>query len=228
MTETIITPARLNDLWDADKHAVAWLLHDLTEEQRDALAVDYWHWLDRGDIRLTEVQNSFEAAMWLTEPDHPEYKPRTNVMTPDPDLTIYDPDYDTLEAAFNQAASKPMDARWKRALDGAYAALLELDGVAVEYGSNGGIAVAYIPSATEPGITYRVNGECQCKAHEHERPCWHRAAKRLLNIAHEQQAARRVVSLPALRRMPAAEVLNADTVNARAYAASGIGDLFPD
>jgi hypothetical protein len=81
-----------------------------------------------------------------------------------------------------------MDARWKRALDGAYAALLELDGCAVEYAADGSISVAHIPSATEQGRTYAVNGACACKAYDHGAPCWHRAAKRLLCICHDSAA----------------------------------------
>lgn len=29
------------------------------------------------------------------------------------------------------------------------------------------------------GNVYESNGVCQCKAHEHGQPCWHRAAARL-------------------------------------------------
>jgi hypothetical protein len=175
-------------MWNTDKHQVAWLLLDLTPEQRDDLAAAYHRWLNRGDISLKEVQSSFAATLWLTEPHNPEYEPRPNVVTPDAALPVFNPDYDTLEAAFTQASAHDMPQAWRRALDGAYAALLELDGCAVEYAADGSIAAAHIPSATEPGVTYRVNGECQCRAHEHSNPCWHRAAKRLLAIAQQIEA----------------------------------------
>jgi hypothetical protein len=183
MTATI-TPEALNEMWQQDKHQIAWLLHDLTPEQRDELAVAYHHWLNRGDIRLAHVQSSFEATLWLTEPHNPEYKPRPNVVTPDAALPIFRPSRHELDAAYTQASAHDMPQAWRKALDAAYCWLLELDGCAVEYADES-IAVAHIPSATEPGVTYRVNGECQCKAHEHNRPCWHRAARRLLAICCE-------------------------------------------
>jgi hypothetical protein len=40
-----------------------------------------------------------------------------------------------------------------------------------------------------------VNGTCSCTAGERGQPCAHRAAKRLLNIAHEQAAAKQVTTL---------------------------------
>lgn len=71
----IIPPVQLNQMWQ-DKHLVAWYLHDLTAEQRDDLAYHYWRWLNRRDVTLTQVQSSFEATLWLTDPTHPEYQPR--------------------------------------------------------------------------------------------------------------------------------------------------------
>jgi hypothetical protein len=99
--------------------------------------------------------------------------------------TVYSPDCDQLTRAYVQASAREMSQAWHNALDSAYNLLLASNGVAVEYGSDGSISVAHIPSATEPGRTYTVNGACQCRAYEHERPCWHRAAKRLLAICHE-------------------------------------------
>jgi hypothetical protein len=99
--------------------------------------------------------------------------------------TVYSPDCDELTSAYAQASAREMSQAWHNALDSAYNWLLASDGVAVEYASDGSIAAAHIPSATEQGVTYTVNGECQCRAYEHERPCWHRAAKRLLAICHE-------------------------------------------
>jgi uncharacterized protein YciI len=48
----------------------------------------------------------------------------------------------------------------------------------------GGILVdqdgtAHIPSATSTTV-YSANGVCQCQAFQNARPCWHRAAARLL------------------------------------------------
>ena len=43
-----------------------------------------------------------------------------------------------------------------------------------------------IASATTQGTRYTVTSECcQCKAHRDGRPCWHRAARRLLVKAAE-------------------------------------------
>ncbi len=43
-----------------------------------------------------------------------------------------------------------------------------------------------IASATTQGTRYTVTPEgCQCKAHQDGRPCWHRAARRLLIKAAE-------------------------------------------
>jgi hypothetical protein len=73
----------------------------------------------------------------------------------------------------------------------------------------GGILLARIPSQSEPGRVYEVNGHCQCEAGQHGRPCAHRAAKRLLSIASEQAAARQV------RTVEQARTLTTNDVTAR-------------
>jgi hypothetical protein len=102
--------------------------------------------------------------------------------------TVYNPDCDELALAYEQASAREMSQAWRNALDGAYNWLLASDGVAVEYAADGSIALAHIPSATEQGRTYAVNGACACKAYDHGAPCWHRAAKRLLCICHDSAA----------------------------------------
>jgi hypothetical protein len=151
-------------------------------------------------------------------------------------------DYDQLTSAYEQAAQHDMPQAWRNALERAFDLLLASDGITVEYGPMGDILQARIPSQSEPGRVYEVNGHCQCEAGQRGQPCAHRAAKRLLNIAHEQQSGRRVVNLPAMQRLAADDLLKpeddrprhmtaqqwAAEKTARAYAASGIGDLFPD
>jgi hypothetical protein len=149
---------------------------------------------------------------------------------------------DELTSAYEHAAAHTMPQAWRNALEKAYDLLLASDAIEVQYGGFGNIDLAWIPSQTETGKTYIVNGECSCTAGQRGQPCTHRAAKRLLNIAHEQQAARQVVSLPEMQRLTADDLFKpedgrprhmtgqqwAAETTARAYAASGIGDLFAD
>jgi hypothetical protein len=104
-------------------------------------------------------------------------------------ITLYNPTYDQLEAAYAQATAHAMPQAWRRALDRGYDLLLVSDAIRVEVGPMGGIVLAHIPSQHDDGKTYAVNGTCSCTAGQNGRPCAHRAAKRLLNIAHEQAAA---------------------------------------
>lgn len=99
---------------------------------------------------------------------------------------------DELEAAYEQASQHEMPQVWRNALERAYDLLLASDAIAVEFGPMGDITHAHIPSQSEPGKTHYVNGTCDCTAAQNGKPCAHRAAKRLLNIAHEQTAARTV------------------------------------
>jgi hypothetical protein len=99
---------------------------------------------------------------------------------------------DELEAAYAHASTHDMPQAWRRALDRGYDLLLASDAITVVFGPMGGILLARIPSQSEPGRVYQVNGHCQCEAGQNGRPCAHRAAKRLLSIASEQAAAKQV------------------------------------
>jgi hypothetical protein len=103
---------------------------------------------------------------------------------------------DELQAAYEHASKHNMPQAWRNALDKGYNLLLQSDAITVIYGPLGSIDLAYIPSQSEPGTTHLVNGHCTCQAGQNGKPCAHRAAKRLLNIANEQAAAR-VLELPA-------------------------------
>jgi hypothetical protein len=110
---------------------------------------------------------------------------------------------DELEAAYAHASRHDMPANWRRALDRGYDLLLASDAISVVFGPMGGILLARIPSQSEPGRTHEVNGHCQCEAGQNGRPCAHRAAKRLLNIASEQAAARQVTTPTQARTLEA-------------------------
>jgi hypothetical protein len=101
---------------------------------------------------------------------------------------------DDLQAAYEQALQHDMPRAWRNALDKGYDLLLASDAIRVEFNGFGAIALAYIPSQSEPGLNYPVNGHCLCQAGQRGQPCAHRAAKRLLSIASEQAAARQVTT----------------------------------
>jgi hypothetical protein len=103
--------------------------------------------------------------------------------------TDYNPSLDALDAAYENASQHDMPQAWRNALDKAYNLLLQSGGITVVYAADGSIAHAYIPSQSEAGKTYLVNGHCTCQAGQHDKPCAHRAAKRLLNIAAKKQTA---------------------------------------
>jgi hypothetical protein len=103
--------------------------------------------------------------------------------------TDYNPSIDVLEAAYEHASRQDMPQAWRNALDKAYNLLLQSGGITVIYAADGSIELAYIPSQSEPGKTYLVNGHCTCQAGQHDKPCAHRATKRLLNIAAKKQTA---------------------------------------
>jgi hypothetical protein len=119
-------------------------------------------------------------------------------------------DYDQLTSAYEQASRHDMPANWHRALDRGYDLLLASDAITVIYGQLGSIDLAYIPSQSEPGKTHHVNGQCDCEAGQHGKPCAHRAAKRLLNIANEQAAARQVTTLAQARTLEADDLFKAE------------------
>jgi hypothetical protein len=115
--------------------------------------------------------------------------------------TDYNPSIDALEAAYEHASQQDMPATWRNALDKAYNLLLQSGGITVIYAADGSIALAYIPSQSESGKTYLVNGHCTCQAGQHGKPCAHRAAKRLLAICQKKQAAwAQPAAAPALTR----------------------------
>jgi hypothetical protein len=116
---------------------------------------------------------------------------------------------DELEAAYAHASRHDMPANWRRALDRGYDLLLASDAISVVFGPMGGILLARIPSQSEPGRVYQVNGTCSCTAGQNGRPCAHRAAKRLLSIASEQAAAKQV------RTVEQARTLTTNDVTAR-------------
>jgi hypothetical protein len=119
-----------------------------------------------------------------------------------PAETMYNPERDELEAAYEQASQHNMPPRWRRALERGYDLLLSSGPIVVQYGPMGDITQALIPSQSEAGKTHLVNGQCDCTAGQYGNPCAHRAAKRLLAICHEQQAARprQTAAAPALTR----------------------------
>jgi hypothetical protein len=113
---------------------------------------------------------------------------------------------DALQAAYAHASAHDMPQAWRNALERAYDLLLASDEISVQVGPMGGILMAYIPSQSEPGRAYQVNGHCQCEAGQHGRPCAHRAAKRLLSIASEQAAAKQVRTLAQARTLTTNDV----------------------
>jgi hypothetical protein len=103
-------------------------------------------------------------------------------------LPVFNPDCDQLTSAYEQASAREMSQAWRNALERAFDLLLASDGITVEYAPDGSIAHAYIPSQSEAGKTHHVNGQCNCTAAQHGKPCAHRAAKRLLAICHNNAA----------------------------------------
>lgn len=76
-----------------------------------------------------------------------------------------------VNSAKKSAAGSP---RWVNAIDRAARELIEnpyIDRDTEHYG---------LIIGSSSGQCYAANGICQCKAFEHDRPCWHRAAARLI------------------------------------------------
>ena len=46
----------------------------------------------------------------------------------------------------------------------------------------------YLLIGSSSGNTYSANGTCSCEAYHNGRPCWHRAAARLVRLHDESQA----------------------------------------
>jgi hypothetical protein len=90
------------------------------------------------------------------------------------------------EAAKIKAAAKPA---WVRAIE--KAADLLASGVYAYEDDDAVVILSY------SGETYRANGTCGCAAYAAKRPCWHRAAAKLVVRYREAEAARsNAVGLP--------------------------------
>jgi hypothetical protein len=160
--------------------------------------------------------------------------------------TLFYSSMESLEAAYRAAQAREMSQAWRNALERGYDLLLQSDIILVEFDEQGRIHTADIPSQTQEDTVYTVNGHCSCQAAQRDRPCAHRAAKKLLQRAWERS---RPNDRPAHKALPFAQVITehddlfkpedgrprhmtakqwASETTARAYAASGIGDLFPD
>lgn len=120
---------------------------------------------------------------------------------------LYTPTYNQITTAYQAASALPMSDRWRRALEAAYERLLELDGIQIEIGEDGSIALAHIPSVSRAGFTHLTNGTCTCEAGQRDGVCWHRAAKRLLGRCWDAEHAtqtHRDLTLEDVRRLGAA------------------------
>jgi hypothetical protein len=159
--------AQFDEMSNADK---ASKLRQMSAVCYQVFAEDYTHWLNEFVYSIPIPVDTVLARFARWQRAHP--------------APTYAPTYDALTAAYTVASARPMGASWKNALTGAYEQLLTMDGVAVDYDATGRIIGAHIPSATTDH-TYHVNGHCTCQAAQHSRPCWHRAAKRLLVLAYE-------------------------------------------
>lgn len=87
-----------------------------------------------------------------------------------------------IKRAAEIAKARTNDKRWIAAIDKAVAGVESGWWIITELAH--GVAVT-----TECGNTYFANGSCQCKAFESGQPCKHRALARLVEIAHEIEAA---------------------------------------
>ena len=80
---------------------------------------------------------------------------------------------------------------WHNAIQKAHNQLM--DGIRYEQLEDG----AYLfPSRTRSGASHRTNGSCDCEAyteHKPPRPCWHRAAKRMIELIVDAEHATLVV-----------------------------------
>jgi hypothetical protein len=156
-----------------------------THKLEDGSGIEFEATLDGETIGYYDTRIEAEAAL-----DAAAYRRLQQQPVPEePAETVCNPSLDALDAAYKHASQHDMPQAWRNALDKAYNLLLASGGIRVVYGPMGSIDMAYIPSQSEPGTTYLVNGECTCQAGQHGKPCAHRAAKRLLNIVKKKQAA---------------------------------------
>jgi hypothetical protein len=91
-----------------------------------------------------------------------------------------------VEKATHDAANHP---RWLQAIA---RAIVELE--SNPWITRGDLHGLIIGSTS--GKCYTSNGVCQCTAFEFGRPCWHRAASRLVRLHDEREAAASLVTMP--------------------------------
>ena len=85
-----------------------------------------------------------------------------------------------VDAARTDAAQHP---RWLKAIDRALVELLQNPWIE-RHADHPGLIIG-----STSGKCYSANGVCGCEAYAHQRPCWHRAAARLVRLHDEHQAA---------------------------------------
>lgn len=90
--------------------------------------------------------------------------------------------FDALCAAVDYARSVAPAGAWHRAIDSAWAYILDAE---ILYFNTAARALR-VESATRPGRCYVANGDCQCEAFtKGAGVCWHRAAARIVTRALE-------------------------------------------
>lgn len=109
---------------------------------------------------------------------------------------------DHLCDAVDNARAATNDSRWLNAIDRAWEALLTSETIRWDAATH----ALFIQSATHPAKLYRANGTCECAAFIAGRPCYHRAAARLVRRALELR--------DATPPMPAALPRSVDTSDA--------------
>jgi hypothetical protein len=168
-----------------------------THKLEDGSGIEFEATLDGETIGYYDTRIEAEVAL-----DAAAYRRLQQQPVPEePAETVYNPGDDELQAAYEHASRQDMPQAWRNALNKGYSLLLQSGGITVIYAADGSIAHAHIPSQSEPGTTYLVNGHCTCQAGQHGKPCAHRAAKRLLSIAAKKQAAwAQPAAAPALTR----------------------------
>jgi len=90
-----------------------------------------------------------------------------------------------VEAVDNAREAASVSPSWLRAIDSAYDFLLQADAISYDLDHH----AIRVESATEAGVFYVSNGDCQCRAFTHGKGiCWHRAAARIVRRALDLQA----------------------------------------
>ncbi len=93
-------------------------------------------------------------------------------------------DHEIFSAVVEQAKHAAQgDARWCAAIDRAAKHLADNPYVHTD-------GRALLVLSPQSANIYRANGSCQCRAFEFGRPCWHRAANRLIERYYEAVAHR--------------------------------------